>query len=504
MKKSLILALAVLLFFTSCGQFKEIFEETERNTLDYKDVCGKTTYMPFTHLNSPIVYVQYVFDEYDVNEQGEIAIIYDWENDEVFDWVYLPVDICSYGGVAAECQKSPDAPISYMLPSSSCYKVIYIDADGTEPRYANKCHEGSTNIWLSQHKTKPRYMAVANTSYFYTGDSYISGIIFNAFDCVDGSATETIGLQQINNYADLAPDPSGNYWLVSDMDLFKTLVYFNPVENKIIETDYMHSLIPADVLIEYLMGQDNPDEGDLPDDIDIPDDPDEGDSGDDDGDDGDFDPDDGTDAYLRRTVYAEESDGTDEPDDYTEDENYDDYSYYEDEDWLLKEEYGTEDIDVRYVNDKKVYMYGYQDLPEEKTRKVLIVVNREDLTSKEFVLNECNCFVARNVYRVFEINGKIWIVASGYYGDNTDCLAFFELNEEATEPGTCLIDKNYVFEELGNYYSDTQVVKGSRIYFFSSYGYENSEVKIAYFDVETGEEFVTYKFSKEMFNCPQQ
>lgn len=92
MKKTFTLLISlVLAALTSCSAFYE--QE------DYKAIMKKTSYKSFDSLNEPIV-LNYLFNM-EFSQKGEnprtstvhngmIYAIYDWEKDEIFDYVYAP------------------------------------------------------------------------------------------------------------------------------------------------------------------------------------------------------------------------------------------------------------------------------------------------------------------------------------------------------------------------------------------------------------------------------
>lgn len=69
-----------------------------KTSVDMTKITNKTTYQPFTELNDPIVVNMPVYEtlylwgnennKFKQNRIGDMFVIYDWESDEVYDWVF--------------------------------------------------------------------------------------------------------------------------------------------------------------------------------------------------------------------------------------------------------------------------------------------------------------------------------------------------------------------------------------------------------------------------------
>ena len=91
MKKNVFLIVLCIFCFSSCTNLY-----SKINNLEY--IKSKTSMKPFTHLNEPIVPLFGVSDQYSLfgnanlssyyKACGEIFVVYDWENEEVYDWAY--------------------------------------------------------------------------------------------------------------------------------------------------------------------------------------------------------------------------------------------------------------------------------------------------------------------------------------------------------------------------------------------------------------------------------
>lgn len=442
MKKSFIFILLFSLLVTSCRWLKEITEVDSESVLQ-QNVEGKTSCKPFSELNSPIVFTQSVYDEYDINCVGSVVVVFDCEKKEVFDWMYVENPGVVSNSVAIPLQKSPDSPITYALNSSSYYKSYFLETDGTLRTY-DKFVDGS-KTWRSKYSQKPRYLLVTDIIYNSGDEGYRSGITLNTIDCVDGSASETIGLEHYSYINDATPDQNGVYWFTAPLGPLNQLFYFDSTNNQIVETPFYHSIYPDDLLQKE----------------------------------------------LEKILSPVEEEDDDDDEDY-------DYP-------------GTDSLKVQYLTDSKIYIYNYRDIVDEansteeyyayETKDYILVVDRNDYSVKEYSIDKFLHEKSVSFIDLFENEGKLWVLASGFYADYSMGVHVYEF-VEGNDEENCLIenDDKKLWINSDNIYCSEYQVCGKNIYFFDSSIY--SGITIYWMNLETGE-WDCKVIQNSEFNCPK-
>lgn len=212
--KKIIPILIIILFLTSCDSMYSLLDET-------KKITEKTTYKTFDHLNEPIVLSmpvqakKYLFGNKNKSNKteklGEIFVIYDLENNEVFDWVF-------YGN---------SNETTWNLP---------VEMGQNPVCYFNPLVGSSQVVGLNPQKTSVDYYDVNNATLFYSNntvgnysvmDSYRTNdevkkleICFRIFNSETGEASNTILSQPVDcsgYITSLVPDEHG--------DLFFSYLY---------------------------------------------------------------------------------------------------------------------------------------------------------------------------------------------------------------------------------------------------------------------------------------
>lgn len=134
-KKFFVLILFLSVFFISCS------DVCYYNINKYEEVKKKTTYKPFSHLNDPLVFSMTVDDIYALfgivgSKQykktcGEVFVIFDWEKEEVFDWVYYPTAEKGYSHGRA-CEHVYNGKKTYYFTRASGKELAELDPEKTE------------------------------------------------------------------------------------------------------------------------------------------------------------------------------------------------------------------------------------------------------------------------------------------------------------------------------------------------------------------------------------
>ena len=164
MRKKIILLTIIFLslFFMSCK------DAWYYNIDKYEEVKKKTTYKSFSHLNEPIVFSMSVKDVYALfgysekkqfkKECGEVFVIFDWEKEEVYDWVYYPTAGQGYShGRATEHVYNGKKTYYFTLASGK--ELAVLDPEKTEVElYPHDIYYG-----LASYESEGRYLYINST-----------------------------------------------------------------------------------------------------------------------------------------------------------------------------------------------------------------------------------------------------------------------------------------------------------------------------------------------------
>lgn len=159
-------------------------------TVDMTKITNKTTYHSFTELNDPIVVNMPVYEtlylwgnennKFKQNRIGDMFIIYDWESDEVYDWVF-------YGNETVYCP-----PNVLEVGSNPKYYINSLDATGT----VAKLEADNTKVILYKtdrqrtffnNSTPGKYCLRDHAGYSDELDKVL--FCLNIFDCEKGEYT---------------------------------------------------------------------------------------------------------------------------------------------------------------------------------------------------------------------------------------------------------------------------------------------------------------------------
>lgn len=215
MKRSfLVFVIFLSLFFSSCG------DAYYYNLNKYEEVKKKTTYKTFTHLNDPIVFSMSVEDIYALfgkannkqfNKQcGEVFVIYDWEKEEVFDWVYYPTKGNAFSDGRA-CEHVYNGKKTYYFTRASGKELAELDPEKTEVvLYPHEIYYSQTPYF-----SEGRYVFINSTK--LCRPTYVN---LYAFDTVEKKILEPFYYESYEN-VDSHPitDKYGNAYVIKENNI---------------------------------------------------------------------------------------------------------------------------------------------------------------------------------------------------------------------------------------------------------------------------------------------
>ena len=207
MKKLNYLGCLLLLFcVVSCGYY--VPEK------DYSERLSKMEYKSFESLNNPFIFrfdAKLNFNSRVISrDRGSYYFIYDWENDEIFDYVYSPKDN-TYKNFLLQC-KTEDNNLEYFLIDSTLDKNFQI--------FSMRSNKNSVEDLLINEKE-----VIKDTEYFYfdnikaqTGKNYqifcgksTDEIIFMYYEVNSKSFTKVKKIK-VEGYAEVFVDSDGVCW----------------------------------------------------------------------------------------------------------------------------------------------------------------------------------------------------------------------------------------------------------------------------------------------------
>jgi len=219
MKKTFTLLISlVLAVLTSCSAFYE--QE------DYKAIMKKTSYKSFDSLNEPIV-LNYLFNM-EFSQKGEnprtstvhngmIYAIYDWEKDEIFDYVYAPgngtrdVFNCVNPGL-----KGSDGKLVYYGSDSGYQRLYVMRADKTELEFFDSADKASYSggpgfAGLSEIRNGKGLRYYCDK--FDNGEYFIRVKTFSPDSNTFGEIV-TMKASEFDFFTAPVADPDGNFWFI--------------------------------------------------------------------------------------------------------------------------------------------------------------------------------------------------------------------------------------------------------------------------------------------------
>jgi hypothetical protein len=172
-----------LTLFVSCQSWY-------KTSVDMSKITNKTTYQPFTELNDPIVVNMPVYEtlylwgnennKFKQNRIGDMFVIYDWESDEIYDWVF-------YGKESFYC-----LPHIIQVGSNPKYYINSLDSSGT----IAKLEADKTSVTLYQTDRRGTFFNYSTPGKYCLRDyarhsDELNKVLFclNIFDCEKGEYT---------------------------------------------------------------------------------------------------------------------------------------------------------------------------------------------------------------------------------------------------------------------------------------------------------------------------
>ena len=222
--KKIVLLLVTLLLFSSCGLFDEIKEAEEEFSKEQELFFlleKKTTYKPFNNLNNPLILLSNK-DVYNNNTEldGTAFIIWDWENQEVFDWCFttnvkqeslvplFKVNMEAFGGVG------------YCLAPDGYSWITLMNPNATALEFKPKTKPGFFSI--------PTFCPIVPTKLLLNErqymEEYFDTVLFNVYDInLDTTGKTFLSEPKVtgnNRYSvdfksPFWPDTNGKFWYLT-------------------------------------------------------------------------------------------------------------------------------------------------------------------------------------------------------------------------------------------------------------------------------------------------
>ncbi|MCR4579741.1 MAG: hypothetical protein K5681_05270 [Treponema sp.] len=213
---NLIICLSATLF-SSCANLYKCTGEVDW-------VKEKTSMKPFSHLNTPIVITVDLYDKYSLFgkknspfewvDAGDIFVVYDWENDRIFDWAFFEDGT---GLSNFRCAELGNNPTKYYDASRSSKKIGELNPEtGMISIYdsVNVNYPGIVISMNNNNKEKCRYGLINDYSYNYDLDC--SNEDFYILDSVTKKVSSVPIHIPTNTVGDVFfpfADSNGHYWL---------------------------------------------------------------------------------------------------------------------------------------------------------------------------------------------------------------------------------------------------------------------------------------------------
>ncbi|MCR5286222.1 MAG: hypothetical protein K6D95_11565 [Treponema sp.] len=201
-----------------------------KTSVDMSKITNKTTYQPFTELNDPIVVNMPVYEtlylwgnennKFKQNRIGDMFVIYDWESDEVYDWVF-------YGNEGVF-----SLPNIIQVGSNPMYYINSLDSTGT----IAKLEADKTSVTL--YKTDKRGTFYNNSTpgkycikdYWRKTEEDQNLFCLNIFDCEKGQYTDADIQIPTDAYGYInipVSDEDGNFYFSSLLEGYAYLCKIN-------------------------------------------------------------------------------------------------------------------------------------------------------------------------------------------------------------------------------------------------------------------------------------
>lgn len=220
MKKCLfVFAVIFSLSFISCGDFWDSITSatTPLSCVLNEKVEHKTEYKSFTELNNPLVLSVPVYD-LGYNNTGSLFVVWDYEKNEIFDWVYTPKTNNIWNYAACAVEPEPGKTV-YISGGANYSNYVVMDPAATTLKDYRKTKQGPLNKYINVAPKKPKYLipvAPARTK----EDELNVAFYITAFDTADGSEKACVGFRQNNIQEGYVPDQNGIYVFVrSELDI---------------------------------------------------------------------------------------------------------------------------------------------------------------------------------------------------------------------------------------------------------------------------------------------
>lgn len=240
-----LLAIASSVFISAGCQMDAVYKSVR----DLSAVREKESMKPFSELNNPIVITMPVYDKRALfgNEsmgviyaqEGDIFVVYDWENNRIHDWAFFPGAHGQSNWRAVEM----GTPVKYYDAGDASRKIGCLDPEtGFITVFSNPVEGTFTNLNNNQ-KIKSRYGIIHTSG--WNSKRKMGEYRINRFD----SETGKTDLRQLVIYSDETyifypmPDRDGNFWVMYIEDNYNWLQKID-LENNCLAKPVKHTALP--------------------------------------------------------------------------------------------------------------------------------------------------------------------------------------------------------------------------------------------------------------------
>lgn len=238
MKKNLLFTITItLVIFASCTM------NAYKSTGEMDFVKEKTEMKPFRNINDPIVITMPVYEKmylygrikenYRLMRLGDIFVVYDWENDKIFDWAFFEGDHGLSNFRAAEIGN----PTKYYDACSASDLIGILNPDDGTIKVIKNSYGHILMNMNNNNREKSRY-GLLDAIGIGTYDFYV-------FDSVTEKVNSTpiaIPTESIGYTFYPFADKSGNYWISNSIDSKLYLSEILPADNCIGRSIYICDL----------------------------------------------------------------------------------------------------------------------------------------------------------------------------------------------------------------------------------------------------------------------
>ena len=226
MKRRMIYIFFLSIILVSCKNF---YIKSE----DLTKIKSKTSMNPFTHLNDPIVPLFAVFDQYSLfgnsnlpsyyNSCGEIFVVYDWENEEVYDWAYCDGIAGSWYSRASEI----GTPVKYYAAGDGEPIVGELSPETGKITQISTSVKGHFISLNNNSNPRSKYGLIDGPGVLDSGYSSFGFYIFDSERKKINSNGICRTVSHIGYLLFPIADPSGNFWFAYDFDNKNNLIEIN-------------------------------------------------------------------------------------------------------------------------------------------------------------------------------------------------------------------------------------------------------------------------------------